>query len=149
MARNSPVTDACTTFRASPVSAPSKPPLHLLPQQSYKDDNLWRETSAEKRELERLQWDGINDVRQAAEVRGPGPMRGVFEGRGVRPGGAAVGPASTACGRRQQWGRVVLRVWRCGGWQSAGGERKVGERRALRHGFVCNSTHITALWSPA
>lgn len=36
--------------------------------QSYKDDNLWRETSAEKRELERLQWDMINDVRQAAEV---------------------------------------------------------------------------------
>ncbi|GBF94970.1 methionine aminopeptidase 2B [Raphidocelis subcapitata] len=36
--------------------------------QSYKDDNLWRETSAEKRELERLQWDMVNDVRQAAEV---------------------------------------------------------------------------------
>jgi len=36
--------------------------------QSYKDDNLWRETSAEKRELERLQWDMINHVRQAAEV---------------------------------------------------------------------------------
>lgn len=36
--------------------------------QSYKDDNLWRETSAEKRELERLNWDMINQVRQAAEV---------------------------------------------------------------------------------
>jgi len=36
--------------------------------QSYKDDNLWRETSAEKRDLERLQADMINDVRQAAEV---------------------------------------------------------------------------------
>jgi hypothetical protein len=36
--------------------------------QSYKDDNLWRETSAEKRELERLTADMINDVRQAAEV---------------------------------------------------------------------------------
>jgi hypothetical protein len=36
--------------------------------QSYKDDNLWRETSAEKRELQRLQADMINDVRQAAEV---------------------------------------------------------------------------------
>ena len=36
--------------------------------QSYKDDNLWRETSAEKREQERLQWDMINHVRQAAEV---------------------------------------------------------------------------------
>lgn len=36
--------------------------------QSYKDDNLWRETSAEKREQDRLQWDMINEVRQAAEV---------------------------------------------------------------------------------
>ena len=36
--------------------------------QSYKDDNRWRETSAEKREMERLQWDQINEVRQAAEV---------------------------------------------------------------------------------
>ncbi|KAG2451907.1 hypothetical protein HYH02_003682 [Chlamydomonas schloesseri] len=36
--------------------------------QSYKDDNLWRETSAEKRELERLNWDMLNDVRRAAEV---------------------------------------------------------------------------------
>eukprot|EP00877_Chromochloris_zofingiensis_P010686 jgi/Chrzof1/5871/Cz16g18240.t1 len=37
-------------------------------RQSYKDDNLWRETSAEKREQERLQWDMVNEVRQAAEV---------------------------------------------------------------------------------
>ena len=36
--------------------------------QSYKDDQRWRETSAEKRELDRLQWDMINEVRQAAEV---------------------------------------------------------------------------------
>ena len=36
--------------------------------QSYKDDNVWRETSAEKRDLERLSADMINDVRQAAEV---------------------------------------------------------------------------------
>lgn len=36
--------------------------------QSYKDDNLWRETSAEKRELQRLQEDMINEVRQCAEV---------------------------------------------------------------------------------
>ena len=30
--------------------------------QSYKQDNLWRETSAEKREQDRLQWDMINQV---------------------------------------------------------------------------------------
>lgn len=36
--------------------------------QSYKDDNLWRESSAEMREKQRLEADMINDVRQAAEV---------------------------------------------------------------------------------
>ena len=36
--------------------------------QQYKEDQRWRETSAEKRELERLEWDMINDVRQSAEV---------------------------------------------------------------------------------
>ncbi|KAL4527505.1 hypothetical protein Ndes2526A_g08712 [Nannochloris sp. 'desiccata'] len=36
--------------------------------QSYKDDQRWRETAAEKRELERLEFDMINEVRQCAEV---------------------------------------------------------------------------------
>ena len=36
--------------------------------QSYKDDQRWRETAAEKREIERLESDMINEVRQAAEV---------------------------------------------------------------------------------
>ncbi|KAI7839261.1 hypothetical protein COHA_006959 [Chlorella ohadii] len=36
--------------------------------QSYKEDQRWRETAAEKRELDRLQFDMINEVRQAAEV---------------------------------------------------------------------------------
>ena len=36
--------------------------------QSYKDDNLWRETSEEKRELERLEKNMYNEVRQCAEV---------------------------------------------------------------------------------
>lgn len=52
------------------------PPLHIhgtcrFPEgewQSYKDDNLWRESSAEMREKQRLEADMINDVRQAAEV---------------------------------------------------------------------------------
>jgi methionyl aminopeptidase len=34
----------------------------------YKDDNLWRMTNAEKRELERLQVDLYNSVRRASEV---------------------------------------------------------------------------------
>jgi len=36
--------------------------------QSYKDDQRWRETSEEKRQLERLEFDMINEVRKAAEV---------------------------------------------------------------------------------
>lgn len=36
--------------------------------QSYGEDQRWRETAAEKRELDRLQWDMVNEVRQAAEV---------------------------------------------------------------------------------
>jgi len=36
--------------------------------QQYKDDNLWRTTSEEKRDLERLQKPIYNSVRQAAEV---------------------------------------------------------------------------------
>ena len=36
--------------------------------QRYKDDNLWRETSEEKRELERLEKNMYNEVRQCAEV---------------------------------------------------------------------------------
>nr|CAB3479853.1 unnamed protein product [Digitaria exilis] len=36
--------------------------------QQYKDDNLWRTTSEEKRELERLQKSMYNSVRRAAEV---------------------------------------------------------------------------------
>ncbi|KAM0898406.1 hypothetical protein ACQ4PT_021953 [Festuca glaucescens] len=36
--------------------------------QQYKDDNLWRTTSEEKRELERIQKPMYNSVRRAAEV---------------------------------------------------------------------------------
>ncbi|KAL1210802.1 Methionine aminopeptidase 2A [Cardamine amara subsp. amara] len=36
--------------------------------QEYKDDNLWRTTSEEKREMERLQKPMYNSLRQAAEV---------------------------------------------------------------------------------
>ncbi|RZC71581.1 hypothetical protein C5167_034752 [Papaver somniferum] len=56
---------------------PSIPVLELFPSgdfpegeiQDYKDDNLWRTTSEEKRELERLEKPVYNAVRQAAEVR--------------------------------------------------------------------------------
>lgn len=71
-----PVLDAVTAPAGGQTAPPSVKVSHLFPHgrfpegewQSYKDDNLWRETSAEKRELERLQWDMVNEVRQAAEV---------------------------------------------------------------------------------
>ncbi|WMV06918.1 hypothetical protein MTR67_000303 [Solanum verrucosum] len=55
---------------------PSIPVAELYPSgefpegeiQQYKDDNLWRTTSEEKRELERLEKPTYNSVRQAAEV---------------------------------------------------------------------------------
>ncbi|KAH8511411.1 hypothetical protein H0E87_008827 [Populus deltoides] len=55
---------------------PSIPVVDLFPSgefpegeiQQYKDDNLWRTTSEEKRELERLEKPMYNSVRQAAEV---------------------------------------------------------------------------------
>ncbi|KAI8927930.1 hypothetical protein BC831DRAFT_503643 [Entophlyctis helioformis] len=58
------------------TSPPSIPVAKFFPNgdfpegeiQHYKDDNLWRTTSEEKRALERLQSDLYSDVRQAAEV---------------------------------------------------------------------------------
>ncbi|KAG2295983.1 hypothetical protein Bca52824_042652 [Brassica carinata] len=55
---------------------PSIPVIDLFPSgefpegeiQEYKDDNLWRTTSEEKREMERLQKPIYNSLRQAAEV---------------------------------------------------------------------------------
>ncbi|KXZ49245.1 hypothetical protein GPECTOR_22g837 [Gonium pectorale] len=71
-----PSTSARPGEKLEQTSPPSIPVRLLFPDgkypegewQSYKDDNLWRETSAEKRELERLNWDMINEVRRAAEV---------------------------------------------------------------------------------
>ncbi|KAJ3089601.1 Methionine aminopeptidase 2 [Quaeritorhiza haematococci] len=68
---------------ASPAGAPTKQteppsipvskffPTGEYPEgeiQSYKDDNLWRMTSEEKRYLERMHHDEYNDLRHAAEV---------------------------------------------------------------------------------
>ncbi|CAI7913335.1 unnamed protein product, partial [Closterium sp. NIES-54] len=59
--------------QTDPPSVPVKDlfPDGLFPQAEicdYKDDNLWRKTSAEKREQERLEFPILNDLRQAAEV---------------------------------------------------------------------------------
>jgi methionyl aminopeptidase len=61
---------------------PSIPVIDLFPSgnfpegeiQQYKDDNLWRTTSEEKRELERLEKPMYNEVRQAAEVHRQVPI---------------------------------------------------------------------------
>ncbi|KAK2077240.1 Methionine aminopeptidase 2B [Prototheca wickerhamii] len=58
------------------TSPPTIPVRQLFPGgvypegefQSYKDDQRWRETSEEKRQLERLERDVLNEVRRAAEV---------------------------------------------------------------------------------
>lgn len=64
---------AAPTQQTVPPTVPVKQlfPNGIFPEgewQSYKDDQRWRETAAEKRELDRLQFDMINEVRQAAEV---------------------------------------------------------------------------------
>jgi len=64
------------SFKYGQTKPPSKPVPDLFPQkgypvgeiQNYKDDNLWRTTNTEKRELERLQIDLYEDIRLAAEV---------------------------------------------------------------------------------
>eukprot|EP01117_Protostelium_nocturnum_P007942 TRINITY_DN2835_c0_g3_i1.p1 TRINITY_DN2835_c0_g3~~TRINITY_DN2835_c0_g3_i1.p1 ORF type:complete len:523 (-),score=206.08 TRINITY_DN2835_c0_g3_i1:163-1623(-) len=63
-------------FRHGQTSPPSIPLDQLLPNggfivaevQNYADNNLWRTTSAEKREIERLSADMYDSVRKAAEV---------------------------------------------------------------------------------
>ncbi|PRW56403.1 methionine aminopeptidase 2B-like [Chlorella sorokiniana] len=64
---------AAPTQQTVPPTVPVKQlfPSGVFPEgewQSYKEDQRWRETAAEKRELDRLQFDMINEVRQAAEV---------------------------------------------------------------------------------
>eukprot|EP00258_Populus_trichocarpa_P028156 XP_024444175.1 methionine aminopeptidase 2B isoform X4 [Populus trichocarpa] len=61
---------------AKQTDPPTIPVVDLFPSgefpegeiQQYKDDNLWRTTSEEKRALERLEHPMYNSVRQAAEV---------------------------------------------------------------------------------
>ena len=68
---------------------PSIPVADLFPDgefplgefQDYKDDNLWRKTSAEKREQERLEKPLYENVRQAAEVHRQ--VRPLAEGGGA------------------------------------------------------------------
>lgn len=71
--KKAPAVGEVPTEQTTPPSVPLKLLFQEKPFpegeiQSYKEDQRWRETAAEKRELERLEWDMINDVRQSAEV---------------------------------------------------------------------------------
>ena len=71
--KKTPAVGEVPTEQTTPPSVPLKLLFQEKPFpegeiQSYKEDQRWRETAAEKRELERLEWDMINDVRQSAEV---------------------------------------------------------------------------------
>eukprot|EP00271_Cylindrocystis_brebissonii_P018170 TRINITY_DN5030_c0_g1_i3.p1 TRINITY_DN5030_c0_g1~~TRINITY_DN5030_c0_g1_i3.p1 ORF type:complete len:434 (+),score=100.85 TRINITY_DN5030_c0_g1_i3:117-1304(+) len=67
---------ASSTDGPHQTDPPSIPVVDLFPsglfpkgeEQRYKDDNLWRETSEELREQERIEHPIYNDMRQAAEV---------------------------------------------------------------------------------
>eukprot|EP01023_Acetabularia_acetabulum_P051514 TRINITY_DN5701_c0_g1_i1.p1 TRINITY_DN5701_c0_g1~~TRINITY_DN5701_c0_g1_i1.p1 ORF type:complete len:508 (-),score=104.64 TRINITY_DN5701_c0_g1_i1:132-1655(-) len=58
------------------TSPPSIPVAHLFPEGiypegewlSYHQDQIWRESNEEKKQLQKLEFDMINEVRQAAEV---------------------------------------------------------------------------------
>jgi len=64
------------TFKYGQTKPPTKPVIELFPKgefpvneiMDYKDDNLWRKTNKEKRELERLNANIYEDIRLAAEV---------------------------------------------------------------------------------
>eukprot|EP01118_Nematostelium_gracile_P005451 TRINITY_DN1728_c0_g1_i11.p1 TRINITY_DN1728_c0_g1~~TRINITY_DN1728_c0_g1_i11.p1 ORF type:complete len:460 (-),score=133.34 TRINITY_DN1728_c0_g1_i11:34-1371(-) len=64
------------SFKYGQTNPPSIPLTKLFPKgnfpqgevHEYKDDNVWRTTSAEKRELERINSDLYDNVRRAAEV---------------------------------------------------------------------------------
>jgi len=64
------------TFKYGQTNPPSIPVADLFPSggfpvgeiQTYQDNNAWRTTSEEKRDLERIQLDLYEDVRKAAEV---------------------------------------------------------------------------------
>ena len=95
--------------------------------QSYKDDNLWRETSEEKRELERLEKNMYNEVRQCAEVHRE--VRQYIDGW-VKPGMKLIDVCETL----------------------EDSVRRLIEERGLEAGIAfptgCSQNHIAAHWTP-
>jgi len=95
--------------------------------QSYKDDNLWRETSEEKRELERLEKNMYNEVRQCAEVHRE--VRKYID-NWVKPGMKLIDVCETL----------------------EDSVRQLIEARGLEAGIAfptgCSQNHIAAHWTP-
>ena len=95
--------------------------------QSYKDDNLWRETSEEKRELERLEKNMYNEVRQCAEVHRE--VRKYID-NWVKPGMKLIDVCETL----------------------EDSVRRLIEARGLEAGIAfptgCSQNHIAAHWTP-
>jgi len=95
--------------------------------QRYKDDNLWRETNEEKRELERLERNMYNEVRQCAEVH-----REVrkYISDWVKPGMKLIDVCETL----------------------ENSVRQLIEERGLEAGIAfptgCSQNHIAAHWTP-
>ncbi|ACO68634.1 predicted protein [Micromonas commoda] len=95
--------------------------------QRYKDDNLWRETNEEKRELERLERNMYNEVRQCAEVH-----REVrkYIADWVKPGMKLIDVCETL----------------------ENSVRQLIEERGLEAGIAfptgCSQNHIAAHWTP-
>ena len=117
--------------QTSPPTVPvSKLFNNVFPEgeiQSYRDDNLWRETSEEKRELERLEKDMYNEVRQCAEVHRE--VRKYIDGW-VKPGMKLI----DVCETLENSVRALI------------------EERGLEAGIAfptgCSQNHIAAHWTP-
>jgi len=123
--------------------------------QHYKDDNVWRETSEEKRELERLERNMYNEVRQCSEVH-----REVrrYISDWVKPGMKLI----DVCGAFIFTISVIKRM----GYQSESdvlfcstlsetlenSVRRLIEERGLEAGIAfptgCSQNHIAAHWTP-
>ena len=117
--------------QTSPPTVPvSKLFNNVFPEgeiQSYKDDNLWRETSEEKRELERLEKNMYNEVRQCSEVHRE--VRKYID-NWVKPGMKLIDVCETL----------------------ENSVRQLIEARGLEAGIAfptgCSQNHIAAHWTP-
>ena len=148
---------------AGQTAPPTVPVSHLFnnvfPEgeiQHYKDDNVWRETSEEKRELERLEKNMYNEVRQCSEVH-----REVrrYISDWVKPGmklidvcGAFIFTISVIKRMGEQYETDVLFCFTLITETLENSVRRLIEERGLEAGIAfptgCSQNHIAAHWTP-